>query len=90
MVNKCDNNEDCCGLKRMLLDAASEVCGYTNGRLKHFEMWWWNKDVDVAVCRKRVLFRIWKQSWNEEDREKYCEAKEDAKRVVYMAIDQKD
>ena len=90
MVNKCDNNEDFCGLKRMLLDAASEVCGYTNGRLRHFEMWWWNKDVDVAVCRKRELFRIWKQSWNEEDREKYCEAKEDAKRVVYMAIDQKD
>ena len=19
---------------------------------RHFEMWWWNKDVDVAVCRK--------------------------------------
>ena len=48
-----------------------------------------NKDVDVAVCRKRELFRIWKQSRNGEDRKKYCEAKKDAKRVVYMAIDQK-
>ena len=44
-------------------------------------MWWWNKDVDVAECRKTELFRIWRQSQNEEDRKKYCEAKKDAKRV---------
>ena len=51
--------------------------------------WWWNKDVDVVVCRKRELFRIWKQSRNGEDRKKYCEAKKDATRVVYIAMDQK-
>ena len=87
--NKCDGNEDWCGLKRKLLDVASEVCGYTKSKPRHFETRWWNKDVDVAVCRKRELFRIWKQSRNEEDRKKYCEAKKDAKRVVYMAMDQK-
>ena len=38
---------------------------------------------------KRSLFKIWKQSWNVEDKKKYCEAKKDAKRVVYMAMDQK-
>ena len=43
----------------------------------------------VAVCRKRELFRIWKQSQDEEDRKKYCEAKRDAKRVAYMAMNQK-
>ena len=37
----------------------------------------------VAVCRKRDLFRIWKQSLNEEDRKKYSEANKDGKRVVY-------
>ena len=66
--NKCDGYEDCCGLKMKLLDVASEVCGYTKGKPRHFETYCWNKDVDVAVCRKRGLFRIWKQSWNEEDR----------------------
>ena len=76
-------------MKRKLLDVASEVCGYTKGKPRHFEMWWWNKDVDVTVCRKGELFRLWKQNWNEEDRKKYCEAKKDAKRVVYMAMDQK-
>ena len=87
--NKCDDNEDWCGLKRKLLDVASEVCGYTKGKPRHFETWWWNKDVDAAVCRKRDLFRIWKQSRNEEDRKKYYGAKKDAKRVAYMAMDQK-
>ena len=88
--NKCDGNEDWCGLKRKLLDVASEVCGYTKGKPRNFETWCWNKDVDVAVCRKRKLFWIWKKSQNDEDRKKYCETKKDAKRVVYnMAMDQK-
>ena len=51
-VNKCDGNEDWCGLNRKLLDVASEACGYTKDKLRHFERWWWNKDVDVAVCKK--------------------------------------
>ena len=45
------------------------------------KMWMW-------LCVERELFRIWKQSWNGEDKKKYCEAK-NAKRVVYMAMDQK-
>ena len=87
--SKCDGNEDWYDLKSKLLDVASEVCGYTKGKPRHFETWWWKKDVDVAVRRKRELFRIWRQSQNEEDRKKYCEAKQDAKRIVYMAMDQK-
>ena len=85
-----DGNEDWYGLKRKLLDVVNEVRGYTNSKPMHFEMWWWwNKDGDVAVRRNRDLFKIWKQSSNEEDKKKYCEAKKDAKRVVYMAMDQK-
>ena len=30
--NKCDGNENWCGLKRKLLDVVSEVCGYTKGK----------------------------------------------------------
>ena len=52
--NKCDGNEDCCGLKRKLLDVVSEVCGYTKSKPKHGEMWS-NEDVDVAVYRKREV-----------------------------------
>ena len=70
-----------------MLNVASEVCVYTKDKPRHFETWWWNKYVDVAVCRKRELFRIWKHRRNEENRKKYCEAKKDAKRVVYVAMD---
>ena len=42
-------------------------------------MWMW-------MCVKKELFKFWKQSQNEEDRKKYCEAKKDAKRVVYVAM----
>ena len=87
--NKCDGNEDWYVLKSKLLDVASEVCGYTKGKPRHFKTWWWNKDVDVAVHRKRELFRIWRQSRNEEYRKKYCNAKKDDKRVVSMAMDKK-
>ena len=36
-----------------------------------------------------ILFRIWKHNRNEKDRKKYCEAKKDATRGVYMAMDHK-
>ena len=85
--SKCDGNDDFYDLKKMLSDVASEICGYTNGKPRHFKTWCWNQDVDVAVCRKRKLFRIWKLSRNDEVRKKYYEPKNDAKRVVYMAMD---
>ena len=47
--NNCDGNEDWCGLKRKLLDVASEVCYYTKSKPRYFEMWWWNKDMDVTA-----------------------------------------
>ena len=37
--NKCDGKEDWCGLKRKLLDIATEVCGYTIDKHKHFKTW---------------------------------------------------
>ena len=32
------------------------------------ETWWWNKDVDVAVFRRRDLFKVQKQIQSKEDR----------------------
>ena len=46
-------------------------------KLRHFKTHWWNKNVDVAVRRKRELFRISKQSRNEEVRKKYCSSEHD-------------
>ena len=54
---KYDGNEDWCGLKRKL-NVVSEVCGYTKGLPRHFETWWWNKDVDVAMPRERESYLV--------------------------------
>ena len=36
--NNCEGNEDWCGLKRKLLNVASEFCRYTKGKPRHFDM----------------------------------------------------
>ena len=54
----CDGNDNWGSLERKLLDVAKDACGYTKGKLRHFERWWWNRDVNVAIYRKRELFRV--------------------------------
>ena len=71
-----------------MLDIASEVCGCTKGKTRHFETWWLNKGVDVAVCRKSYLecgsrVRMRKVGRN------IVRQKKDAEGVVYMTMDQK-
>ena len=85
-VNDKYGNKDWCGLKRKLLHVASEVCGYTKGKPRHFETWWWNKDVHVAVCRKiESYLRFGMRKIG-----RYIVSqKKDAKRAVYTAMDQK-
>ena len=85
---KCDGNEDWCVLKRKLLDVVSGVCGYTKGKPMHSEAWLWNKDVDVAVCRESYL-EFGSRARMRKIGKKYCEAIRNAKRVVYMAMNQK-
>ena len=88
--NKCDGNEDWCVLKRKLLDVASEVCGYTKGKPMHFQTWWWNKDMWMWLCVERESYlEFGSRARMRKIGKKYCEAKRDAKRVVYMAMNQK-
>lgn len=73
------------GLKDCLMSVAEEVCGKTKGRKKHKETWWWNEDVAKVIAEKRRLFQLWKESGKDNDKDAYCEAKKEAKRVVYKA-----
>ena len=77
-------------MKRNFLDVASEVCGYTKG--KHpgilkcgggIKMWMW-----LCVERESYL-EFGSRVGMTKIGKKYCEAKKDAKRVVYMAMNQK-
>ena len=63
-------------LKKIFLDVASEACGYTKANphiLKHggrIKVW-------ICLCVERENHLGFRNSQNEEDRKKYCEAKKD-------------
>ncbi len=65
-----------------LLEASDKVCGWTKGRARRGETWWWNTEVDRAIKEKRRLWKEWKAGGS---REQYAEAKRIAKSKVYAA-----
>ena len=62
------------GLKRKLLDVASEVCGYSKGKPRYFETVGGIK-IRMWLCLERGNYFGFGHSWNEQDRKKYCEVK---------------
>ena len=46
------------GVVRKLLDVTSEVCSYTKGKPRHFETWWWNKNVMWLCVERESYFRF--------------------------------
>ena len=45
--------------KNCVLKVADEVCGWTKGRCRHGETWWWNENVRAAVEEKKARFKEW-------------------------------
>ena len=71
------------------LNSAEEVCGWTKGKRKQKETWWWNDDVEEAVKMKRDKFRRWKKFGVDQDHREYLEAKRVSRRVIWNAKDAK-
>ena len=46
-------------LKVPLLDAATEVCGFSKNHAWLPEIWWWNERVEDAINEKRARFRAY-------------------------------
>ena len=89
--NRCDSNENWCDLKRKLLDVANEVCGYmaiisaNPGILKHgggIKMW-------MCLCVERESYLGFGKRVGMSKTGKILQGQKDAKRIVYMAMDQK-
>ena len=75
-------------MEKGLLKATDEICGWTNGRPRHPETWWWNGDVKAKADRKRSKYQIWykaKDSPNEKARIEYVKAKRMVKKAVTLA-----
>ena len=72
---------------RIMREAAEEILGKTSGKKAPVdkETWWWNKEVQSSVNRKKAFKKLWDTSAEEGDKRKYQEAKKEAKRAVVAA-----
>ena len=79
-------------LKTPLLEAATEVCGFTKPHQRKRETWWWNDRVDAAIAEKRNRFKAYnvlRAQGNppevEAAKDAYTAAKQAAKHIVGQA-----
>ena len=73
-------------LEKNLLKTCREVCGETTGRRgRERETWWWNEEVQEVIKVKKVAFKKWQRTRNEEDRVEYQLKKREAKAAVGRA-----
>ena len=72
-------------LNNRLVEVAKEVCGTTKGGARHKETWWWNRDVEEAVSKKKEYYNKWQRERTRESRDRYVTAKRNAKKVVAIA-----
>jgi hypothetical protein len=69
-----------------VLAAANEVCGWTKGKCRHGETWWWDESVKRALEDKKEKFKEWKRDKTAGAKSKYNMAQKFAKRAVSIAI----
>ena len=54
----------------------------TKGSLRHKATWWWNRDVDKVVAKRKVCHKSWRKSKSAEDKHSL----DVAKKEVYTAV----
>ncbi|XP_073989088.1 uncharacterized protein [Rhodnius prolixus] len=72
--------------KKVILEAAEEVCGRTKCGLVKKETRWWSDEVKKEVCLKKVL---WKQYLQIKDQQSYTLYKEQRRKVKEVIRDAK-
>ena len=65
--------------------AAEKVVGWTKGKPRHRETWWWNERVGLAVEKKKKAFKYWSRNKCIENLEAYKFAKKEVRREVVVA-----
>ena len=69
-----------------VLDTADEVCGWTKGKGRHGETWWWDEDTRKVLEDKKERFRQWNKDRTVEAKSEYKKAKRSAKQAVAIAM----
>ena len=73
-------------VKEVIVSSAARACGIDkrrNGVKKRTR--WWNDEVQFAIRRKKILYKEMLNADTEEARQRYSEAKSEARRVVRKA-----
>jgi len=71
-------------MKDVWQKAAEQGCGWTKGPPRHSETWWWNDEVAKAIKEKRRCYKIWHKTKTASDRNKYKEARRNARKVLLL------
>jgi len=72
-------------MKGVWQKATEQECGWTKGPPRHSETWCWNDVVAKAIEEKRRCYKIWHKTKTASDRNKYKEARQNARRSVALA-----
>ena len=62
--------------------SSKQVCRMMNGPLQHKDTWWWNRDVEKVVVKRKVCHKAWRKSKSAEDKHTL----DVAKKEVYTAV----
>ena len=72
-------------LKGAVVEVATEMCRVSRRKRGIKRTKWWNEEVQKAVVAKKVAYRKMLEVETDESRQRYVEAKREAKRVVRRA-----
>ena len=76
-------------MKETWLKASKQVCGMTKGPPRHKETWWWNRDVEELVTKRKVCHKAWWKSKSAEDKDTLHVAKKEVYTAVMSAQESK-
>ena len=76
-------------MKETWLKASKQVCGITKGSPRHKETWWWNRDVEKVVAKRKVCHKAWRESKSAEDKHTLDVAKKEVYTTVLAAQESK-
>ena len=64
------------------LIGTKQVCGMTKCPARHKETWWWNRDVEEVVAKRKLCHKAWRKSKSDEDKH----ILDVAKKELYTAV----
>ena len=69
-------------MKETWLKASKQVCGMMKCPPRHKETWWWNRDLEKVVAKRKLCHKAWRKSKSAEDKHTL----DVAKKEVYTAV----